>query len=535
MTYFPEVRSLQQNASAAINSVPISAGATLTLSFAPGARETSCAVNLNQNCLITVGAGVAGVDQLMTVDLIQQGTGGWIPSFANVSWPGGISPGFNLAPGKQDTIQLRAVGSDIMGWPVSMGRLPLLEALPTAPATIAVTAGVNQNSINASPVQSYPPVSGYNIYAGAAAGLESAVPIASNVSLPFVESGLSAGVSRFYRVAAVNSIGVGAMSQEASGTPTASGAIPAAPTSVTAVGSAGQVTVSAAAVSASPAVTGYTIRRGTSASGEGTTPIAANVALPFVDTNVINGTSYYYVVAAVNALGTGPYSAEASATPAAPATTSPSHYAVFAATDCVVYASPNPLFNPGGSPFDVQIHVWMANWSTSGYGSTAETCLWGCWDVNVANRLWRLGLTATGAIRASWATGSASDATAISSVPITAPGGSDLWIRAAVTPTTGLVAFYTSTDGNVWTQLGTQQTASSSGAVYTPATLPYLVIGSNASGGSSGNTAEQFAGRFYEARLYINGLLVTDPTVGPGGVTDSKGIGYLPSASVGLV
>jgi hypothetical protein len=98
-----------------------------------------------------------------------------------------------------------------------------------------------------------------------------------------------------------------------------------------------------------------------------------------------------------------------------------------------------------------------------------------------------------------------------------------------------LVAFYTSVDGTAWVQLGTQQNASSSGAVYTPETLPYLVIGSNASGGSSGNTAEQFTGRFYGARFYVNGQLVTDPVVGAGGLIDSLGMVYSKTAGVGLV
>jgi hypothetical protein len=535
MTYVPFTKSLEQGPATDIASQGIIGGAALTLPFLSGIRETSYAVTLTQSCAITIGSGAAGLDQLMTIDLLQGGNGGYTPSFTNVSWPGGIAPGFNMAAGKQDMVQVRAVGPDIMGWPVSMGRLPLLQSLPTAPAGITVTAGVNQNSVNVTAVTAYPPVTGYNVYAGPVAGAESTVPIAINVSLPFVESGLTAGASRFYKVAAVNSVGVGAMSMEASGTPTEAGTVPAAPSGVTAIAGNGQVTITSTPVSAIPAVTGYTVRRGTIAGGENPSPIAINVALPYVDSNVTNGTTYYYTVGAVNSVGTGPASIEASGTPTAPLPTAPAHYAIFTTIDSVLYASPNSVFNPGSNPFELQAYIRMANWMASGYGGSGETCIWGCWDVNVANRLWRLGLTTTGAIRASWATGPASNPTAVSSMPITAAGGTDLWIRAVITPTTGLAAFYTSFDGTTWAQLGTQQSASSSGAVYTPATLPYLVIGSNASGGSNGNTAEQFAGRFYEARLYINGGLVTDPVVGAGGVIDSKGISYSKTAGVGLV
>ena len=453
--------------------------------------------------------------------------------FTNVSWSGGIAPTFNLAAGKQDMVQIRVIGSDIMGWPVSMGRLPLVQALPAAPAGITVVAGVGQNTVNVAAVTAYPPVSGYNIYAGSSSGGESAVPVSSSVRLPWIDAGLPVGVIRFYKVAAVNSVGVGAFSAEASGIPVAAGAVPAMPVGVTAVGGQGQVTINAAPVSATPGVTGYMIFRGTSAGTESSTPIATNVALPFVDSSVQSGTQYYYTIAATNNLGTGSSSLEVSAQTVG--NVSARHYASFTASDAVIYASPNIVFNPAASSFDMQIFVRMASWANSVYGGSGETCLFGCWDINAANRLWRLGLTASGAVRASWAAGVGSDPTAISSVVIPTAGGSDLWIRAVVAPVAGTVSFYTSPDGTNWQQLGAQQTASGGGAVYVPATLPYLVIGANGSGGSSGNTAEQFAGRFYEARLYINGILVTDPSIGPSGTTDSKGIVYSSSPSVAVV
>jgi hypothetical protein len=231
----------------------------------------------------------------------------------------------------------------------------------------------------------------------------------------------------------------------------------------------------------------------------------------------------------MNTTGTGVASGEVSSVPTASATSSPNHYAVFSTTDSVFYASPSAAFNPGSNTFDMQVHVQMANWTSSGYGGTGETCLWGCWDINAANRLWRLGLTNNGSIRASWATG------AVSGAAISALGGTDLWIRAVVMPATGMVSFYTSNDGVTWTALGVQQAASGVGGVYTPTTLPYLVIGSNASGGSGGNLAEQFAGRFYEGRLYIGGVLVTDPSIGPTGISDVMGVSYTKSAGVVLV
>ena len=63
------------------------------------------------------------------------------------------------------------------------------------------------------------------------------------------------------------------------------------------------------------AITGYNVYRGTSAGGESATPVAANVtATSFTDTGLINGTTYYYTVAAVNSAGAR-QSNEANATP----------------------------------------------------------------------------------------------------------------------------------------------------------------------------------------------------------------------------
>ncbi|MEK3913489.1 hypothetical protein [Paenibacillus sp. FSL H7-0331] len=61
--------------------------------------------------------------------------------------------------------------------------------------------------------------------------------------------------------------------------------------------------------------TGYNIKRSTTAGGPYTT-VASNVyASPYTDTTVTNGTTYYYVVTALNAGGESGNSNEASATP----------------------------------------------------------------------------------------------------------------------------------------------------------------------------------------------------------------------------
>lgn len=86
---------------------------------------------------------------------------------------------------------------------------------------------------------------------------------------------------------------------------------PSAPAGLTAVGAAGKVTLN---WSATATATTYNIKRSTT-SGSGYTTIGTSVEPAFIDTGVVNGTTYYYVVSAANAAGEGNDSSEASAMP----------------------------------------------------------------------------------------------------------------------------------------------------------------------------------------------------------------------------
>ncbi len=164
-------------------------------------------------------------------------------------------------------------------------------------------------------------VTGYTVYRGTAAGAESSTPIATNVALTsLTDTAVTNGTAYFYRVAAVNAVGTSPSSNEASATPRATSSAPSAPQSLAAVGSSTTVTLSwsAPASNGGSVVTGYNVYRGTSAGAEASTPVASNVAgTGFTDTGLANGTTYFYRVAAVNAVGTSPTSNEASATPRA--------------------------------------------------------------------------------------------------------------------------------------------------------------------------------------------------------------------------
>jgi fibronectin-binding autotransporter adhesin len=78
------------------------------------------------------------------------------------------------------------------------------------------------------------------------------------------------------------------------------GLTPAAPTGLNTISGSNSVALS---WTASTGATGYNVKRSTT-NGGSYTVIATNVAiLPFVDSGVVNGTNYYYVVSAINSHG----------------------------------------------------------------------------------------------------------------------------------------------------------------------------------------------------------------------------------------
>lgn len=129
----------------------------------------------------------------------------------------------------------------------------------------------------------------------------------------YTDSSVTNGTTYYYVVSALNAVGESANSTQVSALPAVALAVPAAPTGLSATPSNGQVTLN---WSASSGATSYHVMRATSSNGA-FTPIATLASTSYADISVINGTTYYYVVSALNAAGEGANSIQVSAMPTA--------------------------------------------------------------------------------------------------------------------------------------------------------------------------------------------------------------------------
>ncbi|TLZ66884.1 MAG: hypothetical protein E6K12_05390 [Methanobacteriota archaeon] len=221
---------------------------------------------------------------------------------------------------------------------------------PGAPQGLSATAGDATVSLSWSPPSSDggSAITNYKIYRGTSSNGEGLLTTVGNV-LSYSDTSVSNGVTYYYEVSAVNSVGEGPRSNEASATPSAPPATPGAPQGLTATG--GDTTValawSAPSSDGGSPVTNYKVYRGLSSGGETLIDTVGNV-LSYSDTGRTNGVTYYYEVSAVNSVGEGPRSNEATATPVAP----PSAPQGLSATggDATVALAWSAPSSDGGSP-----------------------------------------------------------------------------------------------------------------------------------------------------------------------------------------
>ncbi len=186
--------------------------------------------------------------------------------------------------------------------------------VPAVPTGVTATGGANQVTIT------WPAVSGattYNIYWATTPGVTTASTKITSATSPYVQTGLATATTYYYIVTAVNAAGQSSASAQVSAATTAPVVtIPTAPTGITATGGANQVNISW------PAVAGATAYNIYYATTSGVTKTSGakivNASRPYVQTGLVAGTTYFYIVTAVNSAGESAASAQASAATNAP-------------------------------------------------------------------------------------------------------------------------------------------------------------------------------------------------------------------------
>jgi fibronectin type 3 domain-containing protein len=223
---------------------------------------------------------------------------------------------------------------------------PLPDPGTLTPTALAAQGGNAQVSLSwaAPPATGGPAATGYNVYEGTAPGHEAGTPINGPTPVTgtnYVATDLSNGTKYYFEVTALNSAGEGSPSGEASATPTAGP--PGAPNSLSATAGDSEVSLSWAPPSSDggSALTGYNLYESTAAGVGGDRVLTGTAATSYSITGLVNATTYYFEVTAVNSAGEGPASAQASATPS-PSITSTTTSTTATTTGSTTSSPPTP-------------------------------------------------------------------------------------------------------------------------------------------------------------------------------------------------
>jgi fibronectin type 3 domain-containing protein len=195
---------------------------------------------------------------------------------------------------------------------------PTVDQPPSPPMNLTAVAGdaVVELSWQAPAQQGTSAVKSYRVFRGTVSGVLTMIRELGAI-LSYSDMGLTNGQTYYYKVSAVNSVGEGARSTQASATPGSPADRPSEPKNLVARPGNTQVTLTwdAPANNSGGAITAYRIYRG-NASGQETFFTETGASTGYTNTGLLNGRTYYYQVSAKNTAGEGPRSAESSATPA---------------------------------------------------------------------------------------------------------------------------------------------------------------------------------------------------------------------------
>jgi fibronectin type 3 domain-containing protein len=183
--------------------------------------------------------------------------------------------------------------------------------VPAAPASLKAMPGNAQASLTWAASSS---AASYQVKRSTTNGGPYA-QLVSAMSPSYTDATVTNGATYYYVVTAVNSAGESAESPQASVTPDPTITTPSVPMGVAATAGNAQVSLK---WSASSSASSYPVKRAT-VSGGPYTQIGAPTSTTYIDSALANGTTYYYVVSALDSAGESANSAQVSALPVAPA------------------------------------------------------------------------------------------------------------------------------------------------------------------------------------------------------------------------
>jgi len=298
---------------------------------ASGSRQFNASINGTQvltNFDIYAAAGAAHKANVQQFSATVNGSGQIVVAFTNGAVNNALIDGIEIVSGGGGSAPSTPTG--------------LTATAGNAQAALSWTASAGATSYNV--LRS---TTSSGTYASIATGL---------TSTSYTNTGLTNGSTYYYVVTATNASGTSGNSNQASATPTAS-TIPSSPTGVTAASLAGQVTIS---WTASSGATSYTVLRSQNY-GTGYVSIASGItSTNYVDMQITNGLTYYYVVTATNSSGTSGNSSQVIGSPvnSGSAPGNVSSFTVTPSTGQVVLA----WTVPGATSYSI------ARSTTSGYG-----------------------------------------------------------------------------------------------------------------------------------------------------------------------
>ena len=165
-------------------------------------------------------------------------------------------------------------------------------------------------------------ITGYNVFMGTTSGGQSATPLngltpLSSTTLTYTATALTNSTTYYFTVKALNVVGSSPASAQLSAKPANVPGAPNSPTATTATSGSGvRLTWTTPTSNGGSSVTSYVVYRSTTSGNEVsfvTVTCSSNTCNYSNSTSTVSGTTYYYKIAAVNSIGTGPQSTEVSA------------------------------------------------------------------------------------------------------------------------------------------------------------------------------------------------------------------------------